>query len=141
MLTIYTSRGLPGSGKTTAARKFIENIAETIIRVNRDEIRLMLGFPFGTNEDAVTLVQYAVIDAALAAGLDVYVDDTNLAPVARSGLERAADRHGATLRWFDYTNVPYALCVKRDAARPAPVGEEVIGAMWEKYLGPNRETG
>jgi predicted kinase len=137
--TLYLSKGLPGAGKSTAARKVLDR-DPTILRVNRDEIRFMLwGKYWGGNEDDVTFVQYTIIDAALAAGRDVYVDDTNLSPIAQQNLLDAAARvPGTKIVWHDHTDVPLATCIERDAARAAAgersTGAEVIRNMWEKYL-------
>lgn len=137
MVTIYASRGLPGSGKTTAALKFIKN-NPTIYRVNRDTIRLMLFGEYwgsGVDENMVTFVQYAIIDAALRAGRDVYVDDTNLSPLAQQNLSDAVRKvEGAHLIWHDHTDVPLCVCIERDDARERKVGPAVIRGMWEKYL-------
>lgn len=141
MPTIFASKGLPGSGKTTAARSFIER-DPAIIRANRDEIRFMLyGVYWGPpiDEDTVSFVQYTIIDAALTAGRDVYVDDTNLSPQVQQNLRNAAARvPGAKVIWHDHTDVSLAVCIERDAARAEAghrsVGAEVIRSMWEKYL-------
>lgn len=135
MAILYASKGLPGSGKTTAARKVIER-DPTIVRANRDEIRFMLfGKYWGVDEEAVTFVQYAIIDAALRAGRDVYVDDTNLSPTAQKNLLDAARAvEGTKIVWHDHTDVPLCVCIERDDARERKVGPDVIRGMWEKYL-------
>ena len=132
---IYASKGIPGSGKTTACRKVIDN-DPSIIRANRDEIRFMLyGKYYGVDEETVTFVQYTIIDAALRAGRDVYVDDTNLSPIAQQNLIDAARRvEGTHIEWHDHTDVPLCVCIERDDARERKVGASVIRGMWEKYL-------
>lgn len=137
MPTIFASKGLPGCGKTFFARAFIAEHPD-IVRANRDEIRWML---YGTywgppiNENTVTLVQYAIIDAALDKGHDVYVDDTNLSSSVRKNLQKAADRHpGTRVLWHDHTHVPVEVCIAQDSKRERQVGEEVIRSMHERYL-------
>jgi tRNA uridine 5-carbamoylmethylation protein Kti12 len=135
MAIIYASKGLPGCGKTTAARKVIEN-DPAIVRANRDDIRFMMfGKYWGVDEDAVTFVQYSIIDAALRAGKDVYVDDTNLSPIAQENLLNAARAvEGTQIIWHDHTDVPLCVCIERDDGRERKVGPEVIRSMWERYL-------
>lgn len=135
MPILYLSKGLPGCGKTTAARKFIE-ANPGIIRANRDEIRFMVfGKYWGVDEDTVTFVQQSIINAALLAGRDVYCDDTNLSPVAQSSMLDAARKvPGTKIVWHDHTDVPLSVCIERDAHRERKVGAEVIHGMYDRYL-------
>lgn len=137
MAILYASKGLPGSGKTTDCRRVIDN-DPTIIRANRDDIRFMLFGKYwgeGVDEEAVTFVQYTIIDAALRAGRDVYVDDTNLSPITQQNLLDAARRvEGTKIIWHDHTDVPLCVCIERDDLRERKVGAAVIRSMWEKYL-------
>ena len=43
MKTLYIYQGIQGSGKSTRARQFVLEDPDNRIRVNRDEIRLMIG--------------------------------------------------------------------------------------------------
>ncbi|HZN76603.1 MAG TPA: AAA family ATPase [Micromonosporaceae bacterium] len=135
MVTLTITRGLPGSGKTTWARQ-----QRSAVRVNRDDLRRMLhGGWRGTGrlERHVTIVQRATVEALLAAGVDVIVDDTNLRTELVRSLAKLAEKHGAELVVRDFTDVPLEECLRRDAARPPEerVGPEVITAMWARYLG------
>lgn len=137
MPTLYLSRGIPGSGKTTACRKFIAGT--DIIRVNRDDIRFMLyGIYWGPpiDEDVVTFVQSTLVRAALVDGRDVYCDDMNLSNIAVES--RMADANHvippAHIVWHDHTDVPLATCQERDARRDRKVGADVIRDMWERYI-------
>lgn len=111
MPTLYLAVGLPGSGKTT---EFDRRVAEAraaggrACRISRDDVRsLLFGAPgFGIDEQAVSSIQGHTIRLALKAGVDVYVDDTNM---KAEHLER--------------------LTIARDAAREHPVGETVIRRM------------
>jgi len=134
MATLTITRGLPGSGKTTWARQ-----QRGAVRVNRDDLRRMLhGGWRGTDraERQVTLAQRATVDALLAAGIDVISDDTNLRGDMVRGLTALATKHGAELVVKDFTDVPLAECLRRNATRPPgeQVGPEVITAMWRRYL-------
>lgn len=135
MHRLIITRGLPASGKTTFARK----LQPGVVRVNRDDLRRMLhGARLFTQwaEAQVTAAQRAQVEALLRARADVCVDDTNLrAKTVRQWADVAA-RFGASLEVRDFTDVPLAECLRRDAER-APeeqVGEDAIRRMHGRYL-------
>lgn len=127
------TRGLPGSGKTTWAKT-----QTYAARVNRDELRAMMraDWPHGDPrwEHLCTFAQHAQIHALLRAGVDVICDDTNLDPRTVTALKALARNAGALVGLKDFTHVPVALCIARDAARPNPVGADVIERMWANYI-------
>src|SRR3982751_2147846 len=135
MTRLLITRGLPASGKTTFARKLQPNV----VRVNRDDLRRMLhGQRLFTQwaEGQVTHAQRAAVEALLRAHADVIVDDTNLrAKTVREWAELAA-KFGASFEVHDFTDVPLAECVRRDAERPVEdqVGAEPIKRMFDRYL-------
>ena len=86
---------LPASGKTTWAKAQVAAVPPgRVVRVNRDDLRLMLhGEPhhIGVTEQQITAAQHNAIRALLADGVTVIVDDTNLQapppePPVRGGL-------------------------------------------------------
>jgi predicted kinase len=135
MARLLITRGLPGSGKTTFARKLQPNV----VRVNRDDLRLMLhGRRLFTPSAEVEVgeVQLAAVEALLRAHTDVIVDDTNLRPSTVRKWAELAARHGATFELHDFTDVPLKECIRRDAARDQQerVGEEAIRRMHQRYV-------
>ena len=135
MTRLLITRGLPASGKTTFARK----LQPRVLRVNRDDLRLMLHgrrLFTETAEGQVTHIQRMSVEALLAQRADVIVDDTNLrASTVREWAVLAA-RFGASFEVHDLTDVPLEECLRRDAARPADVrvGERTIRRMHDRYL-------
>jgi predicted kinase len=135
MTRLLVTRGLPASGKTTFARK----LQPRVVRVNRDDLRLMLHgrrlFTEGA-EGQVTHIQRMSVEALLARGADVIVDDTNLRTSTVREWALLAARFGATFEVHDLTEVPLEECIRRDAARPAEVrvGERNIRRMHDRYL-------
>lgn len=144
MPTIYATIGLPGSGKSTYAEERCAD--DSGRRANRDDIRFALyGVYFGPpiDERRVTEQQDDLVALILASGRDVWIDDTNLSPVAREHCEQLAAYHKVPLEWVDFTHVPLETCVERDAARAAAggrlVGEDVIRSMWDRWLKTTHE--
>jgi predicted kinase len=132
--TLTITRGLPGSGKTTWARR-----QAGAVRVNRDDLRRMLHggmIGLGWAEVQVTLAQRAQVEALLRAGVSVVCDDTNLRAKVVRELAELGLTCGADVVIRDFTDVPLEECIARDAARAGDVsvGEDVIRGMWRHYL-------
>jgi predicted kinase len=137
--SLIITRGLPGCGKTTYARAWVEADREHRARVNRDDIRRMLDhgeFIKGITEGRVLAARDALILGLLARGLDVICDDTNLPQRTARDLARLAKRGRAEFSVVDMTDVPWKECIERDAARAdkKPVGGPVIVDMHTRYL-------
>ena len=133
--TMVVARGLPGSGKSFWAKKFLGKYP-AFRRVNRDELRLMYNNrPF--DKDVEKLVKKSrdlLLEAALAAGHSIISDDTNLSPKTVAELEGMANKHNASVQFADFTDVPVEVCVQRDAMRQNPVGSKVILKMYNDLL-------
>lgn len=141
MLTLLVLVGLPGSGKTTDARRLLE-AEDKWIRVNRDDLRAMCNPPSamyggGAREDLNRQMSRRCVQFALTSGFNVVVDDTNLVPKTRKYWRDLAvemsPRVGGVLLVTLVFRTTVADCIARDAARAAPVGEKVIRRMAEQY--------
>ncbi|WP_430787065.1 AAA family ATPase [Actinoplanes sp. G11-F43] len=126
--TLIVTRGLPGSGKTTAALAWVAQDPTGRARVGTDGIVAMIRPPMPyTQIEAVGLglqadrVEQAAVHGAiaglLAAGVDVVCDDVNLLPRHLHALHQLADRCGADVEVWDLTHVDVATCIERDAQR------------------------
>lgn len=128
MSTLLILRGPPASGKSTYAATL-----EGYTVVNRDSIRFtMYGKYWGVDEDVVTQVEDAMIDAALYAGQDVVVDATNLRNRNLRTKLSLGSRYGARVTFVDF---PTTLddAIQRDRQRERNVGESVIRSMFARY--------
>jgi predicted kinase len=149
---LVITRGYPGSGKSTIARKVVEQTERTA-RVNRDDLRFNMFGKFGgltrQQEEAVTTAQHAAAAALLADGWDVIADDTNLkAKVSRKWAD-LAHAGGHDFEVIDVTTDADE-CVRRDTRRavrglqsldPLPevrkgVGESVIRDFARRFPQP-----
>lgn len=133
---LYITRGVPGSGKSTFAREWVEENPSRRVRVNRDDIRFMLfGKYWGVDEKAVTRVQDTLLRSALADGKEVILDNTNLqSKNVVDVLKIAAERPGVFVEFVDFP-ISCKEAVARDAARDRTVGEDVIRSFYDRFLG------
>ncbi|MEU3778695.1 AAA family ATPase [Streptomyces sp. NPDC032472] len=135
---VHVMTGLPASGKTTAARALQAEAAGRMRRVNLDDLRSMLDVPDPErgrsyrHEQTVLAIQDAAVRAAVEDGFDVVVDNTHLTSRIPKRL-KAAVAGRATFVVHDFTDVPVEECLRRDASRERPVGEEVIRILAQKH--------
>jgi predicted kinase len=133
MRKLVILRWLPASGKSTEAKKLVE---EGMKRVNKDLLREMLDFWVWSkaNEALVNEIEYDLIQSLLSRGISVVVDDTNISMSRVNLLE-------AIWMWEDANvevklmDTPIEECIKRDANREKSVWEEVI-KKFSKQLWP-----
>lgn len=139
--TLTITQGLPASGKSTWARLRAQgnaNLGFETILVSRDDIRAMIHpqpWPYGDKawEDRCTGVQVAIIDHALSNRMNVIAHDTNLRQGDVASWRDFASELGVELEIVDFTWMTVEACIERDAARPNPVGAEVIQRMHDSY--------
>lgn len=144
MSEVIIFRGVPGSGKSTVALLMMEYFPDHFVRVNRDDIRvLMFGTPrteaFPEKEKAVTDVEHSLIKSALKSGKTPVVDATNLNKNSVKAIMRIAGAHGAVVRVADFP-VPLEVAVERDSKRAGSLGADIIKKVFSKR-GINQTTG
>jgi hypothetical protein len=106
-----------------------------VVRVNRDEIRLALGFKFDAKrEKEVTAIQDQNIAHQLNLGCTVISDDTYLNPAhIEQRRQQAAQHDVAFLVNNSFMNVSVEECIKRDLLRESSVGKDVIEQLYFRY--------
>ena len=133
MTTLFMLKGLPGSGKTTHAKKMVQL---GVKRVNRDDLRDMVdsGVYNRANEYLIRFLAKMLVKEILLQGHDVVIDNTNLKPEDEKGWRLWAHRWA---RYFKVIEMKTSLeeCIRRDAKRENPVGEKAIRSM--EKLEPN----
>lgn len=125
-------KGLPASGKSTWAKAEVERTNKKTVRVNKDDLRAMMGGFDKVNEKIVLALRNRLIFDALSNGKSVIIDDTNLNIKHETDIRQITEwmRVNFIIKEFD-TDVNE--CIKRDALRPNPVGAKVIREMSERY--------
>ena len=132
--------GIPGSGKTTYAEKYIKEHPNAI-HLSSDLIRKELWgdeATQGDNNKVFSLMQSRAIDA-LNNGQSVVYDATNIT---------RKDRSYIITLCFKFVKIechiiwaPIETCIERDAARERTVGKEVIDRMLKRFQAPYYDEG
>ncbi|MEU5220468.1 AAA family ATPase [Streptomyces sp. NPDC020807] len=144
MPVVHVMTGLPASGKTTAARALQAAAEGRVRRVNLDDLRAMLDVPAPErgrsyeHERTVLAIQDAAVRGAVDDGFDVVIDNTHLTPHIPKRLKAALVGREVTFVVHDFTDVSADECVRRDAARERPVGEEIIRILADKHAKATR---
>ncbi|MEM7039531.1 MAG: AAA family ATPase [Bacteroidota bacterium] len=135
MKKVYVYKGLTASGKSTAAKKVIDENPGAYKRVNKDDLRMMLDNNKWSkgNEKFVLNMRDHIILAALEAGKHVIVDDTNLHPRHVTRIQNLV-KGKAEVEVVDFMHVSPETCIERDLKRPNSVGARVIRRMYQQYM-------
>lgn len=138
-------KGLPGSGKSTRAKQFVQENRD-YVRINKDTLRDMMGnYCQGKDEQLVLDWRDLIIARSLRKGKGVVVDDTNFHPKheirLRELVEIENSQRASDFVAFEefFIDTPLSECIKNDLNRPISVGEKVIKKMWRQYLAPKYE--
>lgn len=143
-LKLLILKGIPGSGKSFWARKFIKNNSKEWIIVNRDSIRFMLGNYWApSREKLVDIIEEFMICNSLIKNYNVIVDATNLNPATIQKIENIAERYSklnnqrTIIVEHKQFNTPFWKCVLRDIKRGLfggnYVGYKTIKRFHDKY--------
>jgi predicted kinase len=117
--------GLPASGKSTVAKSLQQEVYPDSIRVSKDVLRKMLHFGEYSwqNEKIVGQIEKDIVINALAANLDVIVDDTNLMPYHEAKWKNVA--YDCDVMFIKATQTcDWEECCLRDSMR----GDESVGS-------------
>lgn len=133
MRTLYVTKGLPASGKSTWARDLLKKEPNRWRRINRDDIRNMLsdGRFSPDAEELVKKVQEDAIRAAFKASYDVVLDNTHLVSSTLRKVHMLAKSIGDVTVMEKGFNVDVQECHRRNQLRQggARVPDKVIDDM------------
>ena len=136
MPKIILTRGIPGSGKSTWAKKWVEEDPTHRVRWNNDDFRRMLGLYWvPERETLVSIVMSDFIYYAMTIGYDIVIDNMNLNKkywdFIQDQINSLNKRY--TLEFKDFFDVSLEECIERDSKRKNPIGEKVITETYNKY--------
>ena len=137
---LILTRGIQGSGKSTFAKAWVNEDPEHRVRINNDDIRNMLGPYWVTSrEKLVSSIKKNMAEEAINRGYDIVVDNMNLNAkeilfwkdmIKTANMD--PDGYQYEIEFKDFF-IPLEECIRRDAARPNPIGEKVIRETWKRY--------
>lgn len=132
-------KGLPGSGKSTYAKKLLNELPNAYKRINRDELRAMFdnGYFSNGNEKFVKQVRDMLILKALEDGKHVIVDDTNLSEKNEIRIRQLVQQFNKEQKddvQVQIVEMETSLeeCIARDVLRENPVGAQSIKNMHQQ---------
>lgn len=141
MNRLIICRGLPASGKSTWAKEWVMRDPEHRVRINQDDIRLMLGkYWVPSREKLVQEIQFDAIIEALNREFDVVIDNTNLNKKVLDQFDRLIKTYkDYEMEYKDFFNVSIGECLRRNVIRnaslpkDAQIADTVIVGMYERY--------
>lgn len=135
MSKLIITRGLPASGKSTWAKQWVLEDPEHRVRINQDDIRLMLGkYWVLSREKLVQEIQFDAVVEALSKEFDVVIDNTNLNKKVLDGFDRLIKTfENYEIEYKDFFDTPLSVCIERDKNRDLQVTEKVIRSFYNNY--------
>ncbi len=133
--------GIPGSGKSTYAKKYIPDYPKQAVHLSSDSIRAELygnESIQGNPADVFSLMQKRAVEA-LNNGYDVLYDATNITRKDRAGIIGMCPKFAKIechIIW-----APIEVCIERDSKRERTVGKEVIDRMLKRFQAPYYDEG
>lgn len=132
--------GIPGSGKTTYAKTYME-YTPNVIHLSSDAIRKELYGDEniqGDPAEVFTLMQKRAIKA-LNDGDDVVYDATNITRKDRASIIKICPQFVKIETHIIWA--PIETCIEQDASRDRTVGKEVIDRMLKRFQAPYYDEG
>lgn len=139
MQKLIILQGLPASGKSTYAKKLVNENPENTVIVNRDSIREGLGkYWIPSRENLVTIIEDSMIIESLKKGYNVIVDATNLNTKTIAKFENYRNDCDYDIELiYKHFETPLWKCVLRDWKRGLfggrKVGYKVIKGFYDRY--------
>lgn len=145
MPKIILTRGIQGSGKSTWAKKWVEEDPTHRVRWNNDDFRRMLGpYWIPERENLVSIGMSDFIYYAIRFGYDIVIDNMNLNKKYWDSIQDRINDYNCdifvddpdkryTLEFKDFFDISLEECIERDSKRENPIGEKVITGTYNKY--------
>jgi len=132
--TVILTVGLSGSGKSTWAKKYIQNDSNIKI-VCKDDLRSMLDNKIYTkaNEKFVNKVRDVIILEAVNEGKSIIVADTNLCSKHEKHIKQLVGNKAHVVNKY-FLDIPIETCIKQDLQRERSVGKDVIIKQYYDFI-------
>lgn len=135
MNKVILLRGLPASGKSSYAKKMVNDHPNQYKRVNRDSLRLMFNEEFNDkNEKFVLRVRDQIILQSLDEGFDVIVDDLNLSPKHEARIKSLVGKKAEVEIIDHFLQVPLDELLRRNNQRDEKVPDKVIRDLYSQFV-------
>lgn len=136
MKTIYLTKGVPASGKSTWAKQEVFRRNGQLKRFNKDDLRTMIdnGVFDLQNEKFIVSVRDKMVEDALSRGYDVVVDDTNFSDKHFYTMCDIAKRVGDVMIVEKFFDVSLKEALQRNSKRENKVEDHIIVNMYEKHV-------
>lgn len=138
MGNLFVMIGVPGSGKSTFLKENFEG-KENVKIVSRDAIRFSFvkpDEPYFSKENEVQLELWREINKGLAAGKNVFVDQTSLTVAARKKLLKNIHGYDKCFALIMQTDLQTSIKQNQKREGRACVPTDVIEKMWSNYEDP-----
>ena len=142
MSKLIICRGIQGSGKSTFAKEWAKEDPKNRVRFNWDDMRNMMGeywVPERENTGIMKTLRASFLNEMMQKGWDIIIDNMNLNPKDWEFYEGVVKSFNETnfgikyeIEYKDFFT-PVEECIRRDAMRSNPIGEQVIRATWKRY--------
>lgn len=143
MNKIILVQGIPGSGKSTWAKKWVEEDPIHRVRWNNDDCRKMCGpYWIPEREDFISEIRKKFLNEAMREHKDIVIDDMNLSQKTINYYDDLIEEFNTfntykkeNMYTIEYKlfNTPVEECIRWDALRPNPIGEKTIKEIHKKY--------
>ncbi len=136
-MEVLVLTGIPGSGKTTLAKEWVDVDPLHRIRINMDDIRFMMGCKFSRPREAVVKAGlHSMFNVALLNDFSVVIDNTNLRVKDIEHYLNLAKIHNYKFM-LKVMDTPYETCCYRNSKRDSKtrVPDDTMENMWNKFVG------
>lgn len=140
MKKLIILRGIPGAGKSTWARTYVEKHPDSSVILSMDSIRNMLGMYWIENREPLVWDLFKTCVTEIMSGpykYDIVIDNTNLEIQNVKDLMDKAKVFGYHVREIIF-DIPLNECQSRDMKRNRSVGANVIKTFYMKYCHENK---
>ena len=132
MNKILVLQGVPGSGKTTWAREFVNGKKDWVI-VNRDSFRNGRGdYWIPSQETYIDNLEEFAVRNAIEEDLNVIIDATNLNPKTINKWIDISKEYFVDVEFKEF-KISFEEAIERDSKRERPVGKKVIKRFFRMY--------